>query len=400
MNATDKEFGSRHPNAGLRPFGLAQDRRAQSSRGSGPFVRCGWLSIYACALLIASLDRNAVCGETLVDEDIRLMASTELDQMSPVETLDPTSMLSDDSAQNEEEPGLPDIQIYPYSDLPAYYTPGPIDGFATNFASAVKDELSQISPPPAEQLEHQLWQNRISPLSQPSADSPAVSSSALSSLPKGLSNRKMDDLKKAIEQIRSIEAGPPRDELVEPQQPAQQPSDTSPAITPEPNTNPPAEPPVVSIVEPETQPSPAPGQSPTPDRRISDRTVQMIDELLKDANHITNPLELAEVLFRGGRAGTAGLYYKQALATIAADDPNMADERAWILFQIGNCLKYDDPNTARQSYAELIRTYPDSPWAEAAKAGHNLIDWEQQEQPRKLIQDLNSSRRSAPQPGK
>jgi hypothetical protein len=122
---------------------------------------------------------------------------------------------------------------------------------------------------------------------------------------------------------------------------------------------------------------------------MSEQTLQAVQHLLKDPNHIPNALELAEILYRSGKPGPAGLCYKQALNSIAADDPNRAGERAWVLFQIGNCLKYDDPNTARESYAELIRTHLDSPWAEIAKSEHGLIDWYQQDQPRKLIQELN-----------
>jgi hypothetical protein len=94
-------------------------------------------------------------------------------------------------------------------------------------------------------------------------------------------------------------------------------------------------------------------------------------------------------LFRSGRMVSAGLCYKQALKTIPTDDPNLGTERAWILFQIGNCLKDEDPNTAKESYAELIRTHPDSPWTEIARVRHGLIEWNQQEKPGELIRQLN-----------
>ena len=118
-------------------------------------------------------------------------------------------------------------------------------------------------------------------------------------------------------------------------------------------------------------------------------TLRLVENQLKDPNLISNPFELAEILFKSGRQIQAGICYKQALKVLPADDPNVATERAWILFQIGNCLKDEDPNTARESYAELIRTHSDSPWAEIAKARYGIIEWYQQDNPGELIQQLN-----------
>ena len=196
-------------------------------------------------------------------------------------------------------------------------------------------------------------------------------------------NNKTDDLKQIIAQIRSIQFEPPtvgQDEpsaagQAEPQQPA----------TPE-NKNQKTE---DREQKTESQPSFDVADSETNnDKMMSNQTLHKVDELLKDPNSIANPLELAEVLFQTGALGPAGLCYKQAFASIAADDPNVASERAWILFQTGNCLKDNDPNASKESYAELIRTHPDSPWAEIAKTKHGLLDWYQQEQPRKLIEEL------------
>jgi TolA-binding protein len=277
---------------------------------------------------------KVVCGEVGIDE------------------LDPTSLLATESAQGNEEADLPDIQMPPQPDSD---TLQPTVTFAANFAAAVKDELPQTSPVPADtparQIELQLRKSNVSPIDQHRG------------------NDKTDDLRQVIEQIRSV--------AFEPQQPTQQPANTSP----EPNTT--------TIVEPVIQPVPVSARPETPDKSMSEQTLQTLQLLLKDPNRVPNPLELAEILYRSGKPGPAGLCYKQALNSIAADDLNQAGERAWILFQIGNCLKNDDPNTARESYAELVRTHPDSPWAEIAKSEHGLIDWYQQDQPRKLIQELN-----------
>jgi tetratricopeptide (TPR) repeat protein len=99
--------------------------------------------------------------------------------------------------------------------------------------------------------------------------------------------------------------------------------------------------------------------------------------------------ELAEVLFKSGRFSEAGQCYKRAYELFPDNDANLVGDKNWILFQIGNCFEYDDPNTARENFAQLIRTNPSSPWADVAKFRHDLADWMQKEQPKKLIEEMN-----------
>jgi hypothetical protein len=323
------------------------------------FIRFARLSIYACVLLFVPLGCKVACGSTDLDE------------------LDPTSLLAIDSEQQEQY--LADIQIPSHAEMSIQLgkpvanhlnsdLSQTIGATAANFAAEVGNKLPQTSPLPAnasgKQLERQLSESRISPPAQ----SPE--------------NSKSNELRQIIEQIRSVKFESSRGELVEPQQPAQQPVDTSPAVWPQPTTTAlPAETELQSRIS-STVTKPA-GES------TSDHTLQIVEGLLKDPNQITNPFELAEILFRSGRMVPAGLCYKQALKAMPTDDPNLGTERAWILFQIGNCLKDEDPNTARESYAELIRTHPDSPWTEIARVRHGLIEWYQQERPGELIRQLN-----------
>jgi hypothetical protein len=185
-------------------------------------------------------------------------------------------------------------------------------------------------------------------------------------------NVKADQLKQLIVQIRSIQFESKRD--------AERAGDTA---EPKPET-------ISAVPEPieseNTYKTGVPDSAAIYNRKsvIGNR----LQEMLKDPNTVANPFELAEALFRNGLPGPAGLCYKRALAEIGANDPNTATERCWILFQIGNCLQNDDPNAAKESYAELIRTYPDSPWVEIAKSRHALIEWNQQDRPDKLIEEL------------
>jgi hypothetical protein len=58
------------------------------------------------------------------------------------------------------------------------------------------------------------------------------------------------------------------------------------------------------------------------------------------------------------------------------------------LFQIGNCLREDDPPTAAKTYGQLLTEFPDSPWAGLASFQSKLIDWYLKSEPRKLIAEV------------
>jgi tetratricopeptide (TPR) repeat protein len=317
--------------------------RYQATKNSYMGVRFGRLRIYACVLLITSLVCNVTLGEFDSDE------------------IDPTALLTTDSAP--QQPGL-DIQIASHAELltvpgesitnhPAAYSLLSTGATTANFAAEVKDNLPQNIPSPVDtssrKLERQLIESRIS------------------ALPQDNDINKAEELKKMIVLVRSVKLESPR--------PAQQPASTAPvkivtaAVAAE-----------QSLQSVQAQPA---GNS------TSDDTLKLIENQLKDPNLINNPFELAEILFKSGRQVQAGTCYKQALKVLPANDPNMATERAWILFQIGNCLKDEDPNTARESYAELIRTHSNSPWAEIAKTRYGIIEWYQQNNPGGLIQQLN-----------
>jgi TolA-binding protein len=316
--------------------------RYQTAEDGYMSVRLSRLSIYACVLLIAFFFCNVALGEFDSDE------------------IDPTALLVIDSEQ--DEPEVYDIKIPSHAELltlpsesitnhPVAYTLLSTGTITTNFAAEV-DNLPKNIPSPVDtssgKLERQLMESRIS------------------SLPQNHDKNKTDELKQMIEQIRSVKFEPPK--------PAQQPASAVPVEI------------ITAAAAPEQSSQPVQIQ-PT-GNSTSDETIKLVENQLKDPNLISNPFELAEILFKSGRQAQAGICYKQALKVLPADDPNVATERAWILFQIGNCLKDEDPNTARESYAELIRTHSTSPWAEIAKVRYGIIEWYQQDNPVELIQQL------------
>ncbi len=130
----------------------------------------------------------------------------------------------------------------------------------------------------------------------------------------------------------------------------------------------------------EIEPSP-------PNGIIARQTVQIIRKFSQDPNNLKNPFELAETLFLSGYLKEAAIFYKEALKRKSPNDVDFARDRAWILFQIGNCLRNEDRPAAIKFYGQLIIEYPDSPWKEFAEIRRTLLDWYLKEEPKKFIDE-------------
>ena len=122
-----------------------------------------------------------------------------------------------------------------------------------------------------------------------------------------------------------------------------------------------------------------------PNGIIASQTLQKIKKLSRDPNGLKNPFEMAETLFISGYLKEAAIFYQEALKRRSPDDAGSA--RAWILFQIGNCLRNDDRPTAIKMYGQLITEYPDSAWKELAEVRRSLLDWYLKEEPHRLINE-------------
>lgn len=101
--------------------------------------------------------------------------------------------------------------------------------------------------------------------------------------------------------------------------------------------------------------------------------------LQQNPSQVGDPLEMAELLFLSGRPTEAAPFYAKALDRISRLDPSYDADRAWILFQLGNCLRETDGAKAQETYMKLISEYPDSPWTELAKAHGRLLTWYQKD---------------------
>lgn len=228
---------------------------------------------------------------------------------------------------------------------------------AVNFADEVNKKLPQISAAiPGNlttNLGRQLWRAGIS-VYEGERD-----------------NKRKNELKRLIEQVRSMEFKPPK-------QPEPVINIAPVETTVEPNQTP------SDIVVIEESSNKTIGSKPLYEP-VTDRTLQMLDNVAQDPNQLENPFELGEVLYFSGHLKQAAVFYQEALNRTDPDKPGLTKNKAWILFQIGNCLKDDDLTKAQNMYRQLIAEYPGSPWVEPAKAREKLIDWYLKEKPRTLI---------------
>jgi len=126
----------------------------------------------------------------------------------------------------------------------------------------------------------------------------------------------------------------------------------------------------------------APG---APDGALSKETLEALKRVLADPNQASEPLALAELLYLTGRVSEAAVLYQKALDSTSGNEPASREDRAWILLQLGNCLRETDPARARDMYTKLVAEHADSPWVELAKAHSQLISWYEQVQPRQWL---------------
>ena len=293
------------------------------------------------------------------------------------EQLDPVNLLVSHLAPGSQDVNTPNIPRTPSASFRVWEPPNQVAKLqrkqqeqsqtssiaAVNLAARIDKKLPQssllISESPNTHLGRQLWQARIS-------------------VPKGeKDNKNKSELQRIIEQIRSVEFEP-EDKAPEPLiafEPTQktEPNETlSDTEVPEKSEE--------KKIEPKLE-------APLPYEPVTDETLQMLENLLQHPEQLKTPFELGEVLFRSGHLKEAGMCYQQALNRKNLDEINSPQNRAWILFQIGNCLRNDDPPTAMEMYRQLIIEYPNSLWTDLAKARSKLVNWYQQDTPRTLIDE-------------
>jgi len=136
---------------------------------------------------------------------------------------------------------------------------------------------------------------------------------------------------------------------------------------------------------PPAEPVAVPSKLSEPPNALAPKTMKKLEDVLQDPNQIGDPLEMAELLFLSGHRPEAAVFYERALARIAPHDSSKQDDRAWILFQLANCLRETDMARAKDLYMKLVSEHPGSAWTELAKAHGRLITWYQSAKPQQLM---------------
>jgi hypothetical protein len=161
-------------------------------------------------------------------------------------------------------------------------------------------------------------------------------------------------------------------------QPSAPPVETAPSVQPPVPTVASAE--NTEPARPESAVAAAPEAAPT----LSAKAQKTLENLRQNPSRVRDPLGVAELLFLSGRAADAAPFYAEALRRTGAGAAS-GDDRAWILFQLGNCLRETDAPKAQEAYMKLIAEFPNSPWTEMARAGGRLLTWYQSARPDRLL---------------
>ncbi len=181
-------------------------------------------------------------------------------------------------------------------------------------------------------------------------------------------------LRQMIEQVRSVQFG------------AEEKQTAAPAVV---SAKPPAIEPNESPLDVQAKPEDHKQdiESRLSAEKVTDQTLQKLKSLAEQPDKVGDPLELGEILFSGGNPQEAVTFYREALKRTDPNDPNTSDDRPWILFQIGNCLRDQDRPAAAKIYGQLLTEYPQSPWTELGKAEGKLIEWYLRDEPHKLLEE-------------
>ena len=212
-----------------------------------------------------------------------------------------------------------------------------------------------IAKSPSTYLGRQLWQARIS----------AFKDEKLS--------QSKNELRQIIRQIDSIEFKP-QDQTPEPL------IVVEPIQKAEPNE-------ISSDTEMSQEQEPNKIERKLPYEQVTDQTLKVFKSLSQLPDQLHNPSALADILFNSHCLREAATCYQEALNRMSTNETDQSQNKAWPLFQIGNCLRNIDRPAAMQMYKQLIMEYPNSPWADLAKAESDLINWYLKDKPNTLINE-------------
>ena len=314
---------------------------------------CRLLLTVSCltCLLLCLLTSSAIAGSSSAPPDPNSPSIPALPHAQPTDTPGDANRPTNTVQNAELQPKRPPE---PTTDT------GTLEGSSPQDLNEPKGADWLIAKTPTTDLARGLWRDRMT-------------------VPKSLKeNKTKEQLQQLIKRIRTIEFKPP--------EPAHKPivivtpiSQTEPNLTV-------AELPDQNLIDVQqtqkTATRPQPGT-------VSNETLNILIEQLQQPRlgELKNPFELGEILSNAGYPKEAAVCYSQALTRIDPNLPDPTGKKPWILFQIGNCLRKDNPTKALEAYSQLISEHAGSLWTDLAKARSSLISWYQQDKPKMLIEE-------------
>ncbi len=122
-------------------------------------------------------------------------------------------------------------------------------------------------------------------------------------------------------------------------------------------------------------------ESPADDQGKSEISPRMLGKFrVASAREVFRPMLLGDSLFRAGRLEQAAEVYEMLMHR----EPSKTD-RAWVLFQLGNCKRVKDPDGALGYYNMLLSDYPTSQWSHVAQIQKHLLEWNRMNKPHDVI---------------
>ncbi len=122
-------------------------------------------------------------------------------------------------------------------------------------------------------------------------------------------------------------------------------------------------------------------ESPVDDQGKSKITPRMLGKFrVASAREVFRPMLLGDSLFRAGRLEQAAEVYEMLMHR----EPSKAD-RAWVLFQLGNCKRIKDPDGALGYYNMLLSDDPTSQWSHVAQIQKHLLEWNRMNKPQDVL---------------
>jgi hypothetical protein len=114
-----------------------------------------------------------------------------------------------------------------------------------------------------------------------------------------------------------------------------------------------------------------------------ERIKKIVKEIASNPKQAENPLELAEILFRSGHTEYAAVFYEYVLN----EKDLSSSDKAWVLFQLGNCFEQSAPSKAREYYENLLIKYKDCQWIKTTETKLKTLQMKQENKINDLLSE-------------